>query len=169
MGQHALSVLLLLLPKCVEAQEDGGSSVGLAIGISLGGVVVVVGSAMGAYVCVKRKRRRRIQHANIQEQMGKYEREQEVDRANRALQRAREVLAYRTGNADWNPELTKKNEVMQLMDVGEKNSAPVAPPPGEANFLGGVDWAAMGSVPRCVPIAAVRYAQQLTVPVGAAK
>ena len=105
-------------------------------------------------MCVKRKRRRRIQHANIQEQMGKYEREQEVDRANRALQRAREVLAHRTGNADWNPELTKKNEVMQLMDVDEKTSAPVAPPPGGADVLGGVDWAAMGSVPRCVPIAA---------------
>ena len=52
-------------------------------------------------------------------EMEQYEKAVELERATRALQRAREVLAQRTGNADWNPKLQKNVQSMQLDEMAD--------------------------------------------------
>ena len=130
----------LLLVGVADAQgPDDGGRVGIAAAIA-GGAVVVIASAVAAYLFVRRRRRQRVQTMKTEEEMGVYERQQEVERAARALQRAREVLAQRTGHLDWNPQLAAKNEAVQLMDVDDGGGPGGLPGGGDM-----MDWAnAMG-------------------------
>ena len=93
--------------------SSGGLPMPVLIMAAVGAVVV---AAALAYMLVRRNRNRKLRKIKARE-MAQYQQAVELERAARALQRAREVLAERTGNAEWNPKLEQNVQKMQLDDM----------------------------------------------------
>ena len=121
-----LWIVLLLLPlgtgriAGVAAQPSGGggSSMSGAMPIAIGSGFAVTVLVVAVLVLWRRKKDRRVRMIKARE-MEQYEKAVELERATRALQRAREVLAQRTGNADWNPKLQANVQSMQLDEMDD--------------------------------------------------
>lgn len=79
------------------------------------GLMVVMAVVAGIFVW-RSKKKRRIRIIKDHE-MFQYQQAVQTERVTRALQRAREVLAQRTGNADWNPKLQQGVQDMQLDEM----------------------------------------------------
>ena len=86
----------------------------IAAGAGFGVVLAVV----AGFIVWRSKKNRRIRIIKERE-MEQYQQAVELERAARALQRAREVLAQRTGNADWNPKLQHGVQTMQLDEMDD--------------------------------------------------
>ena len=81
--------------------------------VPVAAAVSVVACALAALFVYSRVRRRKAKEMHARE-LERYENTLQVERSQRALQRAREVLAARTGNAAWNPKLEEKVRDIQL-------------------------------------------------------
>lgn len=124
---HTLLMLsLLLLAHIVAGQQAPTAAAGGGADGSVSSAMpVAIGSGFGATVLVisvlvlwRRRKQRRVRMIKARE-MEQYEKSVELERATRALQRAREVLAQRTGNADWNPKLQANVQSMQLDEMAD--------------------------------------------------
>jgi hypothetical protein len=97
--------------------------------------VVLVSFVIAALLAYRSVRQRRDRLAK-QRELEQYENALQMDRAQRALQRAREVLAERTGNAGWNPQLEQRVRSMQLEtktapSLGDDSTGGLVSPSGD--------------------------------------
>jgi hypothetical protein len=121
----AAAALWLSMLASAAAQQGGGSSSSSSssmLPIAIGAGMAATLTAIAALLFWRRKKNRRIRMVKARE-MEQYDRAVELERATRALQRAREVLAQRTGNADWNPKLQANVQSMQLDEMADDGDA----------------------------------------------
>jgi uncharacterized spore protein YtfJ len=96
----------------------GGSSMSSAMPVAIGAGFAATVLVVALLLLWRRKKDRRVRRIKARE-MEQYEKAVELERATRALQRAREVLAQRTGNADWDPKLQANVQSMQLDEMDD--------------------------------------------------